>query len=64
MIQDESPRDTSAVLCPYCDSAETELISQFGSQLLLSQRRCRHCRSYFEALSDSLKDETECRPPG
>jgi len=38
--------------CPFCDSAETELVSLFGSQLLVSQHRCRACRSYFEALRD------------
>jgi hypothetical protein len=59
MIRDETPRDAAAVVCPFCDSNETELISQFGSQLLVSQRRCRQCRSYFEALSESLQDEPE-----
>jgi hypothetical protein len=43
--------------CPFCGSGESELISQFGSQLLLSQHRCRQCRSYFEALGDSPWDE-------
>jgi hypothetical protein len=59
MILDEFPRDAPSEACPFCNSSDTELISQFGSQLLLSQRRCRRCRSYFEALSDSLEDEPE-----
>lgn len=38
--------------CPFCGSAETELVSLFGSQLLVDQHRCRACRSYFEAVRD------------
>ena len=40
------------VACPFCSSSDTEVVSPFGSQLLTSQRRCRACRSYFEALRD------------
>lgn len=36
--------------CPFCDSDQYELISQFGSQLLLAQYRCRACKTYFEGL--------------
>jgi hypothetical protein len=39
-----------AVVCPFCRSTTVELISLFGSQLLLSQYRCSACRSYFEGL--------------
>jgi transposase-like protein len=42
--------DTRAIHCPFCDSAATELISLFGSQLLLSQYRCKRCGSYFETV--------------
>ncbi|MBV9580102.1 MAG: hypothetical protein JO057_16060 [Chloroflexi bacterium] len=35
--------------CPFCEAANTELISLFGSQLLLSQYRCRACGTYFKA---------------
>ena len=38
--------------CPFCRSTDSEVISLFGSQLLVSQRRCRFCGSYFEALRD------------
>ena len=50
-----SPRERSSaggVDCPFCGSADSELISPFGSQLLTSQRRCPVCRGYFEALRD------------
>jgi hypothetical protein len=36
--------------CPFCDAEQPELISQFGSQLLLAQYRCRACGTYFEGL--------------
>jgi len=38
------------VTCPFCSSTETDLVSEFGSQALLSQHRCQACRSYFEAV--------------
>jgi transposase-like protein len=36
--------------CPFCEADAPELVSQFGSQLLFSQFRCRACGSYFEGL--------------
>ena len=43
-------RDDTRVNCPFCDADTCELISLFGSQLLLSQYRCKRCGSYFEAV--------------
>ena len=43
--------------CPFCASEDTELVSLFGSQLLVSQLRCRTCRSYFEAIRGDRWDE-------
>jgi transposase-like protein len=40
--------------CPFCQSTHTELISPFGSQLLMTQHRCHSCQSYFEALREDL----------
>jgi transposase-like protein len=40
----------NAVPCPFCEAKDSELISLFGSQLLLSQYRCKRCGSYFEAV--------------
>ena len=45
-----SPQDDSAVACPFCKADTCELVSLFGSQLLLSQYRCKRCGSYFEAV--------------
>ena len=54
------PRSTrsvgEAVRCPFCESVATELVSLFGSQLLLSQYRCKTCGSYFEALRNDDGD--------
>ena len=44
------------VSCPFCASEDTEIVSLFGSQHLVSQLRCRSCRSYFEALRDDRWD--------
>jgi transposase-like protein len=38
--------------CPFCDADQPELISLFGSQLLLSQYRCRACGTYFEGIRE------------
>lgn len=45
-----SIRATPLVRCPFCDSADVELLSLFGSQLLTDQYYCRACRTPFEHL--------------
>jgi transposase-like protein len=45
--------------CPFCEADRPELISLFGSQLLLSQYRCRRCGSYFEGLRQDPRKEEE-----
>jgi transposase-like protein len=47
------------VACPFCAATATERIALFGSQLLVSQYRCKVCGSYFEALRDDRTDEME-----
>jgi hypothetical protein len=42
--------------CPFCDADRPELIALFGSQLLMSQFRCRACGTYFEGLRDDRKE--------
>ena len=39
-----------AIACPFCAAEKADLVSLFGSQLLLSQYRCTACGSYFEGL--------------
>ncbi len=41
-------RPVDAARCPRCDSADTELISQFGSTPCKSLRRCRACAEPFD----------------
>lgn len=36
--------------CPLCNSADTELISEFGSTACKSLHRCRACREPFDAF--------------
>ena len=40
------------VHCPYCASADTELLSLFGQQLLTAQYYCNACRTPFERVRD------------
>jgi hypothetical protein len=37
-----------AVECPFCEGADTEQFSAFGSALSVSQYYCRTCRTVFE----------------
>ena len=48
--------------CPFCDADRPELISLFGSQLLLSQYRCRACGTYFEGLREDREQEVPDGP--
>lgn len=36
--------------CPFCESAETELVSPFGGQISVAQYWCRSCRTGFEYM--------------
>ena len=41
---------TGELTCPFCDSADVELIAPWGGQIITSQCRCRACNTYFEAV--------------
>jgi DNA-directed RNA polymerase subunit RPC12/RpoP len=45
------------VLCPYCGSADTELFSLFGQQLLTMQFYCNTCHTPFERVKDDDVDD-------
>jgi ring-1,2-phenylacetyl-CoA epoxidase subunit PaaD len=45
-----------AVACPFCGSADVELLALFGSQLLTDQYYCRACRTPFEHLRADVED--------
>jgi hypothetical protein len=53
---------TLSATCPFCNAASAELVSLFGSQLLLSQYRCTACGSYFEGLRQDRGDTTTVAP--
>lgn len=42
--------------CPFCDSADVELVSPFAGQIITSQFRCRTCNSYFEAVREDFEE--------
>jgi hypothetical protein len=48
--------------CPFCSAASAELVSLFGSQLLLSQYRCSACGSYFEGVREDRWDTEPVAP--
>jgi hypothetical protein len=45
---------TESLTCPFCGSADIEMVAQWGGQLITSQVRCRDCNTYFEALRDAF----------
>jgi transposase-like protein len=50
--------------CPFCESDQVELVSQFGSQLLTSQWACRACNSYFEAVREEFGERARAGDAG
>ena len=38
------------LLCPWCDSADIEKISEFGPHLMVYSYICRGCNSPFEVI--------------
>ena len=42
--------------CPFCDGTESELVGQWGGQMITAQWRCSACGSYFEAIRDSFDE--------
>jgi hypothetical protein len=50
--------------CPFCETDQPELVSLFGSQLLLSQYRCRACGTYFEGVREDHSDDDGTRVKG
>jgi transposase-like protein len=38
------------VLCPWCDSADVEKVSEYGPHLMVYSFICRSCRSPFEVI--------------
>jgi transposase-like protein len=50
------------VRCPFCTAPLPDLVSLFGSQLLLSQYRCSACGSYFEGVREDRADSAPSVP--
>ncbi len=40
------------IKCPFCSSADNEMIALFGQQMLTSQYYCNNCRTGFEAIKN------------
>ena len=53
---EEQEHEQPAVSCPFCGSAEVELLALFGSQLLTDQYYCRACHTPFEHLRADADD--------
>jgi hypothetical protein len=59
-----------SVSCPFCESANVELVSAWGGQMITSQMRCRSCETYFEAIREEPwtiscdDDRSAPLPPG
>lgn len=59
MKRHEEEQERPAVNCPFCGSAEVELLALFGSQLLTDQYYCRACHTPFEHLRADADDDDE-----
>jgi hypothetical protein len=49
--------------CPFCDSADVELVSPWGGQIITSQMRCRACNTYFEAIREEFGESGSIARP-
>lgn len=59
------PEESARVVCPYCDSSDTELISLFGQQLLTLQYYCRACHTPFDRVKgDDILPDAKFHIPG
>ena len=54
--------EPEVVRCPFCQAGPAELVSLFGSQLLLSQFRCPGCGSYFEGVREDRWEAAPAAP--
>lgn len=52
------------ISCPFCGSADVELLALFGSQLLTDQYYCRACRTPFEHLRADAEETEEREASG
>jgi hypothetical protein len=50
--------------CPYCGSAEIELVSPWGGQIITSQVRCLSCNTYFETIRDDFEAPVDATRAG
>jgi transcriptional regulator NrdR family protein len=48
--------------CPFCESADVEVVSPWGGQIITCQARCRTCNTYFEAIREELGSVPEPSP--
>lgn len=48
--------------CPFCSSADVEMVSPWGGQIITCQMRCRGCNTYFEAIRGEFGSEDEPEP--
>jgi len=60
--EQEQEREQPTVRCPFCGSAEVELMALFGSQLLTDQYYCRACHTPFEHLRADVDGEQRAGP--
>jgi ring-1,2-phenylacetyl-CoA epoxidase subunit PaaD len=44
--------ETEPIRCPYCDAADTELLSRFSSTACKALRRCLSCREPFDHFKE------------
>ncbi len=58
------PEAKAQVLCPFCGSTNTELLSLFGQQLLTVQYYCNDCHTPFERIKDDELEDYATRKEG
>ncbi len=46
----ETAREERRIECPWCESEDVEMVSEYGPHMMVSQYICRECHSPFEVI--------------
>ena len=57
MAMEESEK--RPIICPYCDSTETDFFSLYGNSLLSTQYYCRSCHTIFDVVRYDDEDSNQ-----
>jgi len=61
-LSNERSGEAGSTQCPFCGSANTEKLTDFGTTLAFRQHYCHDCRTVFEAIKWGNEEEAPPSP--